>query len=138
MKPPITVKLNGQGGLSPLTAYDAEQLASAPASAVYDLVHVSKRSTPHHKLYWSVLGKAVKATGKWPTSEHLHQDLKFALGYYQTRASEFGGVMYVPDSIAMYKMTQAEFNVFFEQAMSKLAEAIGIDPLELINAKAEV
>ena len=70
-------------------------------------------------------------------SLHLHQDLKFALGYYQTRASEFGGVMYVPDSIAMYRMDQAEFNVFFEQAMAKLAEAIGTDPLELINAKTE-
>ena len=137
MKPPITVKLNGQGGLSPLTAYDAEQLASAPASAVYDLVHVSKRSRPHLKYYWTILDEVVEATGKWPTAQHLHVDLKWALRYYQVRVSEFGGVFYVPDSVAVNRMNQKEFTVYFNQAMEEIAKAIGADPMELINAKTE-
>lgn len=137
MKPPITVKLNGQGGLSPLTAYDAEELASAPASAVYDLVHVSKRSRPHLKYYWTILHEVVEATGKWPTAKHLHVDLKWALRYYQVQVSEFGGVFYVPDSVAVNRMNQKEFTVYFNQAMEEIARAIGTDPLELINAKAQ-
>ena len=38
-------------------------------------------------------------------------------------------VYFVPDSIAFTKMDQKEFTKFFDDAMMKLAEAIGYDPL---------
>ena len=128
-KPRVTVRLDEFGNFAPVTAYDAEQLAQAPRSQMYDLVPISDRSPQHHKLYWSILGSVCAATGKWPTSEHLHRELKMACGFYQTIISEFGGIYYLPDSIAMNKMDQREFNQFFELAMSKLAEAIGYDPI---------
>ena len=56
-----------------------------------------------------------------------------ACGFFQTVVSEFGGIYYFPDTIAMNKMNQKEFNEFFELAMEKLADAIGIDPLELLK-----
>ena len=131
--PLITVRMNARGALEPVTAYDAEMLSQAKAGKVFDLVAASERSLPHHKLYWSILGKACKATGKWPTSAHLHRELKMACGYYQTVASEFGGIYYLPDSISFHHMDQEQFNTFFEATMQKLAEAIGLDPLELLN-----
>jgi len=131
-KPKITVKLvNGE--FEPCSAFDAEQLALANNGAEFDLVLRSKRSEPHHKLYWSILGRACKATGKWPNSDKLHRELKMACGYFQTVVSEFGGIYYFPDTIAMNKMNQQEFNEFFEAAMAKLSEAIGVDPMELLK-----
>ena len=87
-KPKITVKLvNGE--FEPCSAFDAEQLALSKNGAEFDLVLRSKRSEPHLKLYWSILGKACRATGKWPNSDKLHRELKMACGYYQTVVSEF-------------------------------------------------
>lgn len=131
-KPRITVRMNG-GVLEPVTVYDAEQLALCSGGQVFSLLPISNRSPEHHKLYWSILGKACQATGKWPTSEHLHRELKMACGYYQTVVSEFGGIYYLPDTIAMNKMNQQEFNAFFEATMEKLASALGFDPMELLN-----
>tara|TARA_B110000858_G_C17690909_1_gene421192 strand:+ start:253 stop:657 length:405 start_codon:yes stop_codon:yes gene_type:complete len=131
-KPRISVKLQ-DGQLLPCSAYDAEQLALATHNAEFDLVLRSKRSEQHHKLYWSILGKACQATGKWPNSDNLHRELKMACGFFQTVVSEFGGIYYFPDTIAMNKMNQKEFNEFFELAMEKLADAIGTDPLELLK-----
>ena len=131
-KPRITVRLNN-GALEPVTVYDAEQLAECSRGQVFSLLPVSSRSLEHHKLYWSILHKTVKATGKWPTAEHLHRDIKMSCGYCKPIVNKFGGVYYVTDSTAMKKMNQKEFNVFFEQAMEKLAEALGFDPMELLN-----
>lgn len=131
-KPRITVRLHN-GALVPVTSFDAEELAECSGGQVFSLLPISRRSPEHHKLYWSILQKAVKATGKWPTSEHLHRDIKMSCGYCQPVVNEFGGVYYVTDTIAMTKMNQQEFNVFFEQAMLKLSECLGFDPMELIN-----
>lgn len=131
-KPRITIKLR-EGRFEPATAFDAEALAQYSGEQMFDLLPISKRSPEHHKLYWSLLGKAVKATGKWPTSEHLHRDLKMTCGYYTTVVNEFGGVYLLPDTIAMKKMDQKQFNEFFETAMEKLSDALGFDPMELLN-----
>ena len=132
-KPRITIQLRDNGAFQPVTAYDAEQLALCSGGQKFSLLPVANRSPEHHKLYWSLLGKIVKATGKWPTSEHLHRELKISLGYYQIIISEFGGVFYMPDSIAMSKMDQKQFNDFFDAALQKLSETIGFDPFDLLN-----
>ena len=132
-KPRITIRLKHDGEFEPVTAYDAEQLAQSSGGQLFSLLPISDRSPEHHKLYWSILGNVCTATGKWPTSEHLHRELKMACGYYQTVVSEFGGIYYLPDTIAVKKMNQKEFNQFFEVAMSKLTEAIGVDPMELLK-----
>ena len=127
--PSIQVRLTEAGSFEPVSIYDAEALMEFSAGQVFDLKIVSKRSEPHHRLYWSVLSNAVKSTGKWATAEHLHHELKLACGYYKAVVSEFGGLYYVPDSIAFEKMDQHEFKKFFDHAMMKLSEAIGYDPI---------
>lgn len=118
------------GHLLPLTEYDAQEIEDTPIDQLFDLVPVSKRSDPHHKLYWATLGNVVKQTGLWPSSAHLHDDLKMLCGYYRTVVNKAnGGLYYIPDSTAYRKMDQAEFSQYFEQAMAKLSETVGYDPL---------
>ena len=131
-RPKISVRLHN-GELLPCSAYDAEQLALASNNSVFDLILIKQRSDNQRKLYWTILGKACKATDKWPNSEKLHRELKISCGYYRTVVSQFGGIYYFPDTTAMDKMTQKEFNEYFERAMEKLAEAIETDPMELLK-----
>ena len=120
-----------EGALVPLTEHDADQLAEAAHGSVFNMTKTGKRSNPHHNMYWSILTKVVKATGKWPTRDHLHNDLKWACGYVKMRYNSLAGChMRVIDSISFDDMDQDEFNLYFELAMAKLAEAIGYDPLD--------
>ena len=134
-QPRITVRMSSEGALVPTTVYDAEMLAQCSGGQEFSLLPIKRRSPEHLNLYWSILGKTVKATGRWPTSEQLHRELKIACGYYQVVASEFGGVYYFPDSISFEKMTQDEFNNFFEHTMEKLSVTLGFDPMELLNER---
>jgi|TARA_R100001510_G_C7652874_1_gene210831 hypothetical protein len=130
-KKPILQVVKRDGVLHPVTRYDAEILETYTTNQLFDIQAVSERSPQHHKLYWSILNNVVKATNKWATASHLHDDLKMLCGYYRTVINKAnGGVYYVPDSIAFNKMDQKEFNDFFETAMQKIAETIGYDPLD--------
>jgi hypothetical protein len=129
-KPKIQV-LKRDGQLLPVTQYDAEAIDELPNGQLFNVATASKRSDPHHKLYWAILNKVVKATGRWATSAHLHDDLKMLAGYYRTVFNGVtGGVYYLPDSIAYERMDQAEFAQYFEASMQRLAETIGYDPME--------
>lgn len=131
VKPKIQVQKRG-GQLLPITTYDAEEVEAAREGQLYDLVPVSDRSDPHHKLYWATLGEVVKATGAWASSAHLHDDLKMLCGYYRTVVNTASGALYyIPDSIAYQKMNQQEFAAYFDQAMAKLSQTIGYDPLQM-------
>lgn len=133
-KKPILQVVMRDGVLHPVTRYDAEILETYTTNQLFDIQAVSERSPQHHKLYWSVLNNVVKSTKRWATSAHLHDDLKMLCGYYRTVINQAnGGVYYVPDSIAFDKMDQSEFSEFFENAMEKLATAIGYDPMEALQ-----
>ena len=128
-KPTLQV-FKRDGVLYPVTRYDAETIEEMPNDQLFDLKPTSKRSEQHHKKYFAVLNDVVKTTDKWPTSQHLHDDLKMLCGYYRTVVNKHNNqVYYIPDSIAFTKMDQQEFSKFFDQAMGKLSEAIGYDPL---------
>jgi len=133
-KPPkIQVELR-DGVLSPITRYDAEAIESCKQNQIFDLKFVSSRSNPHHKYYWTILNAVVETTGKWPTSTHLHHDIKFLTGYYKSVINEItGGVFCVVDSISFDAMNQKEFNTFFDNAMNVLSEKLEIDPMELLK-----
>lgn len=129
-KPPHIIVRKTPRGLSPVAAFFAEGLMSAPIGTEYDLVPRTKRSNPHHAKYWATLGDVVRATGQWPTAAHLHDELKLACGYMRKVPDwQTGRVLEIVDSIAFDKMTQAEFNDYFTAAMAKLTEHVGFDPL---------
>ena len=133
IKPKIQVEKR-DGHLLPISIYDAEEIQGCFEGQLFDLIPVYRRSDPHHKLYWAILGRVVKQTGSWASSTHLHDDLKMLCGFYRSVINQASGdVYYVPDSIAYRKMDQRAFSDYFEAAMLKLAETIGFDPMEVLN-----
>ncbi len=129
-KAPLPSFVKQSGRLAPMTPYDLELFEQWPEGAQVDGKLVSRRSPPHHKLYWQMLIKAVEATGIWPSKEALHTAIKVELGRFEPIFDLRGRVCgMTPDSTSFKAMTQAEFQVFFEQAVAVLAEALGTDPL---------
>lgn len=133
-QPPPIVRRTARG-LSPVTAHDAEAIMSDALGAEYDLVKRSRRSSPQLRLYWVMLGRVVRATGKWPTAEHLHDDLKLACGYRKQIVDwETGEIAVATDSVAFNAMSPDEFRTYFDLAMIKLSEHLGFDPLAYAEA----
>ena len=118
------------GQLMPVSQYDAERMENLPQGTLFNLSVTGKRSNPHHNLYWSILKTACESTGMWPTSKHLHHELKLVCGYYKTTISPLtSSIVRHVDSTEFSAMTQAEFMTYFELAISKLSETIGYDPI---------
>lgn len=118
-------------GFALIGAWDAERIQDDAIGQEYDLVKRSKRSNPQLRLYWQALAGAVKATDAWPSAEHLHEDVKFTLGYTRkTINMKTGEVVLSVDSVGFDAMDADEFRVFFDKAMALLAEHCGFDPLD--------
>lgn len=129
-KRPAPIVRKEARGLSPVGSFFAEMIMEDPVGTEYDLVKRTKRSNPQNALYWSVLAHVVKATGKWPTPEHLHHELKLICGFAIPVVNwETGQPGVAVDSTAFDKMTHDEFRVYFDTAMEKLAEHLRFDPL---------
>ena len=135
-RPSILVRQTARG-LSPVTASDAELLYAASMGDEYELSPMTKRSNRQLRTYWLALKRACDATGRWPTPEHLHDELKLVCGFKRNVVDmETGEVAVVVDSIAFGSMNHEEFRAYMDLAMEKLADAIGFDPLAFLEAAA--
>lgn len=134
-KAPNPMVVRTEKGLRPHRAWDAEDLANDPIGTEYELVKVSRRKPKQHRTYWRALNLVVKSTGRWPTAEHLHDELKLACGYYR-KASNLatGDIMLIPDSTAFDKMDQDQWQAYMDQAMKLIADECGFDPLAWLEA----
>lgn len=134
-KPPPPLLVKTRRGLFPASAWDAELFDEHPFGTRFVARSTTKRSVPHMKTYWKTLNETVKATGLWPTRQHLHEALKASCGYaYQIEHMKTHEMVTIADSIAFDAMTQVEFRVYFDQAMQVLAETVGFDPLEYMES----
>jgi hypothetical protein len=91
------------------------------------------RSPEHHRWYFAMLYKVVKATGSWGSEGELLDALKLELGHSETRCNMYGSPYQAPKSISFAKMGQDEFRSFAERSMEVIALATGIDPEELMR-----
>ena len=136
-KPPVPIVELTAKGLVPATADDAEAIRSHQNGTCFDVVNRSRRSLPQHRTYWKALSLAARATGRWPTARHLHEQLKFECGYYREfTVKGTGEVILIPDSIAFDAMKQDEFKAYFDTAIAKLTEWAGFDPLGFLGEAA--
>ena len=130
-RPAPIVRLAG-GKLSPVSAFDAEQIAAHANGTEFDMIARTKRSNPQNGLYWATLHNVCEATGRWERPEALHMALKVQLGYVEPLMGLDGKIKgMVPDSTSFSAMSHADFKVFFDRAMAALAEAIGVDPMSM-------
>ncbi len=133
-RPPLVQVEMTPRGLRPLTADDAEKMASMKHGQVFDLSPVGKRSSKQLRTYWKALGLVAKVTGKWASAENLHRDSKMTLGYREEAVNmRTGEITLVPDSVALDKMQHEEFCEFMNQAMALIADAVGFDPLAFLS-----
>jgi hypothetical protein len=119
-----------QPQLFAVSQFDGECLEATPIGTEFDLIPRTRRSLPQHRMYWATLSRVVKATGRWPTAEKLHDAVVRACGYVDVNYGLDGNPYVTRDSTAFDAMNAAEFRAYFDQAMEKLAEAIGFDPLD--------
>lgn len=134
-RPPYAMVERVAGGrLRPVAAYDAAVVDQARPGAVFDLVPRAKeRSNPQIKLYFGVLAAVVAATEVTPTAGHLHDQLVRACGWTHLVLNVFTGEWEEErDSVAFDAMSPEEFNLYMDRALAKLAEALGVDPLDLL------
>jgi hypothetical protein len=133
-KPPAPIVRKDARGLTPVAAFDAEELDAFPLGTEFDLVARTKRSIPQNGTYWKALQVAVDATGRWQSREALHTALKVKLGYVEPIFDLKGNVIGMkPDSTSFEAMTHAEFCVFMDRAMAELSEAVGFDVLAWLD-----
>lgn len=122
------------GTLSPVTQFDAEELASFPDGMLFDMIPRNKRTMPLHRTYWTALQRAVDATGRWQSREALHTSLKVKMGLVEPLYGLRGEVIgMIPHSTAFTAMDQGEFKAYFDGAMAALSEAVGYDVLAFLD-----
>jgi hypothetical protein len=120
-------------GLMPVSAFDAEQLDRLPLLTEFDLTERTRRTLPLQRTYWKALSETVAATGRWSTAENLHDALRRDLGYVTAAIGLDGRPYIATDSTAFDAMRQSEFKEYFDQAMARLAEVTGFDPLGFLG-----
>lgn len=92
------------------------------------------RNPQHHKWVFAVLATVVKATGKWHSTDHLLEDLKMVTGLREVRYNQFTGKpQYVVKSVSFEAMDDFAFRAWFDIALPLLAEAVGCDPVQLLE-----
>lgn len=133
MKPAPIMRKDEQG-IGPVSAFDAEQIASFPLGTEFDLKPRTRRSLPQQRLYWGILTKVREATflgDRYPTSEKLHDELLRDLGFVTLTYSLDGTPRLVRDSTAFDAMEREDFKGYLDRALDRIAEVTGIDPLTL-------
>lgn len=134
-KPPAPVFVKQRGRAIPATAFDDELLQAFPEGQEFDLTPRWRRGNHRkHALYWKLLSEVVKATGGWATSQHLHDELKRATGYWRPGLDlKTGRMRIITDSTAWDQMNAAEFDAYFDAAVAELARHLGVDPFEYLK-----
>lgn len=122
-------------GIVPEMAMDADLMADIPYAKRMKVSVSFPRNRKRDGLYWAVLREVVRATERWPSDKHLHEDLLITLGYWVKVVSLSGDIRLMRDSTAHDKMTDPEFSAYFNRAMALLAQEIGYDPLAEYEAK---
>lgn len=112
---------------------DPRAITDQPRAGYVEIVRRRGRSSVHNAKYWAVLQQIIDSGATlFPTSEHLHDAIKSALGYVEIGYLIDGTPVTRPDSTAFHKMKQDDFNEFYRRAMDLISTRLipGFDPDE--------
>ena len=133
-KPPPPHVRKTPSGLMPVSRYAADVLESAAMGSLFKLAPTKGRSHPQLGWYWIAMKTLAEATGEWPTAEHVHRDVKRALGYVSRRVDPFtGDEIEELDSTAFDKMTHQQFTEYLKKVKLLFLEQMGIDIVEMMG-----
>lgn len=126
--PPILLQICPDG-IKPYDRLSRDTVAELVTGQVLVCKPRKGRTLPRNAAYWVGLNNAVKATGAWPTAEHLHNDLKRLCGYVDVYHNPLTGRDEIRvQSTAFNKLTESEFAAYFRLAQMKFISAMGFDP----------
>ena len=127
-EPPILLQICPDG-VKPYGNLSAAQMGGLITGQVLTCTPRKGRTLPRNSAYWAGLHTAVKATDAWPTTRHLHDDMKRLCGYVDTYHNPLTGRDEIRvQSTAFDKMTESEFAAFFRLAQMKFTQRMGFDP----------
>ncbi len=87
-------------GITPELAMDAEQMAEIPFGKRLKVGVSLPRNRKRDGLYWAILREVCRATDRWPSDKHVHEDLLITLGYWVKVVSLSGETRLMRDSTA--------------------------------------
>ena len=126
--PPILLQIT-PNGIQPYGAHSGPMVADLVNGQVGTFKPRKGRTQPRNGAYWAGLHTAIENTDAWPTTGHLHTDLKKLCGYIEEYHNPFtGGTEIRVQSTAFDKMGESEFAAFFRLAQLKFAQTMGFDP----------
>jgi len=122
-------------------AYDAdkEHLSKLKLGEVYRCEIKRPRNIAFHCKYWALLNLVFDnlpeaLEDKIRSVDELHTELKMQTGVRMKRVSLSGQTYYVPGSIAFHKMSESEFDAFYQAAANVIVKYIlPVDADELLN-----
>lgn len=128
--PPILLQKIASG-MAPYDRLSQLALQDMPHGQVFTCKPRKGRTESRNAAYWVGLSNAVKATEAWPTTSHLHNDLKRLCGYVDVYHNPLTGRDEVRvQSTAFDKMSEQEFAAYFRLAQAKFISTMGFDPWE--------
>lgn len=129
-KPPsILIQKCPGGQLRPYGQHSGPMLDDMVTGQVMECKPRKGRSEERNSAYWAGLNAAVKATDAWPTTKHLHDDLKRLCGYVDFYHNPLTGRDEIRvQSTAFDKMSESEFAQFFRLAQTRFIGKMGFDP----------
>lgn len=104
-------------GLAPSNEQAEEAIQKIPVGKVVKAKISQPRNVRHHQKYWAMVGLIHKNQSYFATAEHLHQAIKARCGYSTKYQFKNGDTLTCSDSIAFGKMDQADFEIFYENAV---------------------
>lgn len=132
---PILMKRTA-AGLSPVAPIDAEELDRISLGAVVEVNVRQRRSNPHNRYFFAVLGRLV-ASGAVPfnSTDELLDALKFSCGITELRQAIGGAPYFVPGSISFAAKDEPAFKAFREKAFALIAQHYGVNCDEVLEPR---
>ncbi|RAP39654.1 hypothetical protein BYZ73_19220 [Rhodovulum viride] len=126
--PPILIQKT-PAGLMPYGPHSGPMLDELITGQVLTAKPRKGRTLPRNAAYWAGLHAAIENVDAWPTTSHLHQDLKRLCGYVDVYHNPLTGRDEVRvQSTAFDKMGESEFAAFFRLAQMRFTQQMGFDP----------
>ena len=121
--------------LIPEMEMDADLIQRIPLGQRVKITVTEGRSPAKLRLYWSYLGRVVKACNCAPSPEALHDVVKLHTGFV-TPVLVKGFTVAVPKSISFSSMSESEFDDFLRTAEKWISQTYGITPEQAFDERA--
>jgi hypothetical protein len=128
------------GALKPIDGTGEEIIDTLGAGEVIRATIKKDRNPGHHRKFFGLLGLVYKNQERYLSQEALRFAVMVSAGYVDTIALEGDKVTFRPVSISWARMSQDEFELFYNAALAAIPRLLpqfaGVDlDRELLNAE---